>query len=312
MGKGKKAKGKKRSGGRKRKEENPKDWIISDYTEPSQEQIERSRLAASNRTEDPLKNWTRLQNEECPICMLPLPFLQLNWSIEDRLDCETCGTTTCMGCLFGSVEVHKRDCTDRETAIEKIKACPFCRSNTAVDDKTLLDITMKRAEAGNHDALVRIAACNFDGIMGLRQDNAEGLKWCLRAAEAGSGQAAYLLGGFYLKGERGVDKDHDKALEYYQKSAGLGHIPAFNLIGAIHMERGEMEEAMLNVRKASICGMSDGAIFNLLRFGFTNGYITKDEYAFTLRENQKACNEMKSVDRERAMVLLRERGRSGR
>jgi len=44
--------------------------------------------------------------------------------------------------------------------------------------------------------------------------------------------------------------------------------------------------------------MSDGGVFNLLRFGFTNGYITKDEYAFTLRENQKACNEMKSQARD--------------
>ena len=41
----------------------------------TQEQMERARLAASYRTEDPLKNWTRLQNEECPICILPLyPF----------------------------------------------------------------------------------------------------------------------------------------------------------------------------------------------------------------------------------------------
>ena len=35
------------------------------------EQVQRARLAAANRTEDPLKNWTRLQNEDCPICMLP-------------------------------------------------------------------------------------------------------------------------------------------------------------------------------------------------------------------------------------------------
>ena len=61
-----------------------------------------------------------------------------------------------------------------------------------------------------------------------------------------------------------------------------------------------------------MCGTSEECLFNILRDGFKNGFITKDEYAFTLRENQKACNEMKSVDRERAMVLLRERGRSGR
>ena len=31
------------------------------------EQMERARLAAANRKEDPLKNWTRIQNEECSI-----------------------------------------------------------------------------------------------------------------------------------------------------------------------------------------------------------------------------------------------------
>ena len=34
--------------------------------------------------------------------------------------------------------------------------------------------------------------------------------------------------------------------------------------------------------------------------------ITKDEYAFTLRENEKACNEMKSGNREGAKVLAQE------
>ena len=53
---------------------------------------------------------------------------------------------------------------------------------------------------------------------------------------------------------------------------------------------------MLNFRKAAMCGDSD--VFNLLRNCFKNGFITKDEYAYTLKENQAACNEMKSDARE--------------
>ena len=33
----------------------------------------RAKEAAGKRMEDPLKNWIRPHNEECPICLLPLP-----------------------------------------------------------------------------------------------------------------------------------------------------------------------------------------------------------------------------------------------
>ena len=54
-----------------------------------------------------------------------------------------------------------------------------------------------------------------------------------------------------------------------------------------------------------MCGLRDEHLFKTLRYGFLERFITKDEYAYTLRENQKACNEMKSADRERAMAMLR-------
>ena len=62
---------------------------------------------------------------------------------------------------------------------------------------------------------------------------------------------------------------------------------------------------MLNLRKASMCGMNEKFIFDKLKIGFKYGFITKEEYAFTLRENQAACNEMKSGNREMAKMLLR-------
>ena len=35
--------------------------------------------------------------------------------------------------------------------------------------------------------------------------------------------------------------------------------------------------------------------FDILREGFKDGYVTKDEYAYALRENQVACNEIHSL-----------------
>ena len=249
---------------------------------PTPQQCERARLAAANRTEDPLKNWTRLRNKECPICMLPLPFA----SSENRY-CVTCGKTVCMGCVVSTGLVHARDGGDAKAAFEKATTCPYCRSNTAVDDdKSNLEKEMKLANTGNGESMFRVGQCYFEGALGLRQDKAEGLKWYRRAVEAGSGDAAYYVGVIYLNGD-GVEQDMEKALEYYQKASELGDIYAFFQVGALIMAKGEIEEGMLNYRKAVMCGLGVDILFKALRDGFKYGYITKDEYAFTLREIKK-------------------------
>ena len=191
-------------------------------------------------------------------------------------------------------------------ALGKAFACPVCRSNmhACFDDKVEIKALMKRVDAGHHEAMRDIGTYYFKGEMGLRQDKAGGLKWYHRAVEAGSGMAAFSLGAEYHEDD-GVDKYHHKALEYYQKSTELGYIPAFPIVGAILLERGEIEEAYVNFRKAAMCGLRDEHLFKTLRYGFLERFITKDEYAYTLRENQKACTEMRSADRERAMAMLR-------
>ena len=285
--------GKKKKGNKGKKRDDKKienDAALGDSSrlQITPEQYERARLAAANRTEDSLKSWTRLQNEECPICMLPLPYdHETSYSIY----CVTCGKTVCTGCMISVGAAHKRDGGNAKTAREKARTCLFCRSdNELYDDQYALEQEMKRANNGNGEAMCRVG--------GLEQDKAEGLKWYHRAVEAGSGSAAYNVGVIYLNGDA-VEKDHERALEYFQKAAELGFIPAFRIIGMILMQKGDIEEAFINLRKAAMCGLSNDYLFSKLRNGFKYGYITKDEYAFTLRENQKACNEMKSDGRER-------------
>lgn len=311
MGKGKKkTKGKKRDGEKTKGikavavGEGKNVWTVK---EPTQEQHERAIEAAVNRTEDPLKHWTRLQNEECPICMIPLP---LDPNETGYMNC--CGKLICSGCILSHIEVVGR---------KKMGLCVFCRVDALVTtDKAILEQDMKLANTGNGEALRIVAGYYFHGKMGLQQDKAEGLKWLQRALEAGCGKAAYNTGVNYLKGD-GVEQDEEVAMEYFQKAADLGSVIAFYTLGNILMEKGEIEEAMLNYRKAAICGMSDECewlfaicglsddsifsslrtkedrLFNMLRKGFKDGYITRDEYALTLRENQAACNDMQSEAR---------------
>ena len=183
-----------------------------------------------------------------------------------------------MGCVvLVATEVHKKDGKDKETTTEMVMTCPLCRSNDD-DDKAILNISIKRAEGGHHHTILRIGEYYFTGKWGLKQDKAEGLKWYHRALEAGSGNAAYHLGYCYVRGN-GVDKDIQKALGYFRKAIDLGYIPAFYNVLSILVERGEMEEVYLNVRKAAMCGLSEDKVFNALSTGYTEGYITKDEYA---------------------------------
>ena len=182
--------------------------------------------------------------------------------------------------------------------------CPFCREQACEDDNIAQEQLLKLAKAGNHAALFDIAYSYFYGIKGYKRDESEAVKWCQRAVEAGSAKAAMMLAECYQDGD-GVEKDDAMRLFYLKKACEIGTEPnAFWELGAYFMDTEEVEEGMLNFRKAAICGMSDDYLFEALRFGFMNGCITKEEYAFTLRENQAAANEFKSEGREFAKMMM--------
>ena len=263
---------------------------------PTPEQCERAREAAANRTEDPLKNWVRTNQEECPICMLPFP---PRGGVNSTIYWYCCGKTICGGCAFGASKAQRKSGGDLEMAFKKLMICPFCRSNMSnyPTEKSQAKQEMKRANAGQPDSMYRVADYYFRGMMGVQQDKTKGWKWFHLALEAGSGQAAWEIGTCYFYGD-GVDHDVEKALEYYQMAVELGFEGAYPNIGFVLMERGEIEKGMLNFRKAVMCGISYDGFFDELRRGFKNGFITKEEYAFTLRTHQTAVDETKSEERE--------------
>ena len=261
-------------------------------------------MAASER-EDPLLNWTRPSREECPICLLPLPHDEGEFVWRG-----CCGKTVCNGCVYEHMVVDMKDGI-RTWDESSARICPFCRNKaTAEDDSVQRD--MKLAKAGNYTAMWRIGRCYYNGFRGIHQDKAEGIKWWRRAAESGSPEAAWNLGSCYEEGDVGVEKDIGRALAYYEKAAIGGCPEAFIASGSLLMRTGSIEAGLINYRKAAMCGLSGeySYIFGDLRHGYRDGYITKEEFAFTLRENQKASNEMKSESREmmKKIQKARERG----
>ena len=61
-----------------------------------------------------------------------------------------------------------------------------------------------------------------------------------------------------------------------------------------------------------MCGMNDKEAFTVLRGCYIDEIITKEEYAYTLREHQVACNEMKRVRRGKEKKVLGIHGKGGK
>lgn len=252
--------------------------------------------AKRKRSEDPLINWTRPPREDCPICMLPMPLdiMEVTYS-------SCCGNSFCNGCLH---DLILADVKEGRSTVEESRArfCPFCRTECVAEDD-ILKYDMKLAKSGHRHAIYLVGGSHFDGEHGLTQNKAEGIKWWRRATEAGSPEAAHRLGCCSEEGD-GVEQDNDKALECYKKAAERGDVDAFVSIGSLLAQKGEIEEALLNYRKAALCGLSEPeSLLSLLEKGYSDGYMTKEEYDFTLRENKKVRNEMKSESREMAKEL---------
>jgi TPR repeat protein len=60
---------------------------------------------------------------------------------------------------------------------------------------------------------------------GVKQDDAEALKWVQKAADQNDADAQYNLGVMYYKGQ-GVKQDDAEAVKWVQKAADLGFKPA--------------------------------------------------------------------------------------
>ena len=82
------------------------------------------------------KGRTRSEDDDCPICSLPLP-LQVKQSMFKAC----CMKKVCSGCILAAAKRGMRD-------------CPFCRTPTARTDSQVLAMIRKRVGAGDPVAMV--------------------------------------------------------------------------------------------------------------------------------------------------------------
>jgi len=225
------------------------------------------------------KLFKEIEPEECPICMLPVIYDQLT----QFKSC--CGKSICMGCIHAMNRSEGHD------------VCPFCRVAAPTSFEENIKRVKKLMDKGNGNAFNQLAGHYANGEHGLQQDYQKAHYLMLKAGEHGYATGYYNLGVLYYNGI-GVEVDKKKGKYFYELAAMGGNIRARHHLGNKEYEVGNIQRAKKHFVIAARAGI-ERSLYQV-KVGYTNGVITKDEYADTLRAFHKRQKEMKSDDRDRA------------
>ena len=137
------------------------------------------------------------------------------------------------------------------------------------------------------------------GQSGLPQNHAKALELWHRAGELGYANAYFAIGSAYYFG-RGVEVDEKKAKHYYELAAIEGCAQARNHLGVKEGVVGNYDRAL----KHFMIAVKDGDTQSLtnIKLLYSQGHATKDDYAKALRSYQAYLDEIKSGQRDKAVV----------
>ena len=226
--------------------------------------------------------------EDCPICNLLLPTLASGSVYKS-----CCGKIICGGCDYAPVY----DNSGNEIIEEK---CPFCRTPLPGSDEEYKVRLLKRVEVDDAEAIYTLGCYYREGLFGLSQDIAKAFELYHRAGELGNVKAYCNIGYAYENG-RGVDIDKKKADHYYKLAAIGGNEVARCNLGVVAEKVGNMNRAL----KHHMIAAEGGEPYSLKKIQklYTNGHVTKEDYAHALRAYQAYLAEIKSTQRDKAAAF---------
>jgi len=204
---------------------------------------------------------------------------------------ECCGKVICSGCI------HAPLYDDQGNEVDN-KKCPFCRTLFPSSREEINQRYKKRMDAGDAIAIHDTGCWYKDGEYGFPQDHTKALELWHRAAELGYAGAYCSIGYAYYNGN-GVEVDKKRAKHYLELAAMKGDSIARNNLG--NMERREynnQERALKHYIVAVRGGHSDS--LNEIKWLYSNGYATKEDYTKALKSYQAYLGEIKSVQRNKA------------
>jgi len=191
-----------------------------------------------------------------------------------------------MGNIFGSGKV----------------LCPFCRTPRAHLEEDQIKRLIKRMAANDAEAFAVLGEFYRHGRMGLQEDRQKAFDLWTRSAELGSISGHSRLGVSYYYGI-GIPKDVKRAKHHWEIAAMGGYVRARHALGMYEMDvEGNMKRASKHFMIAAKAGHGDS--LQNTQYGYSRGYVTKEEFAETLRAHKDSSDEMKSENRSKAAADL--------
>ena len=239
---------------------------------------------AAELHEEALFKQPPLQYDDCPICFLRMPSLDMGRRYQS-----CCGKTICSGCNHAPVY------DDQGNKVED--TCHFCRTPIPTSEEEAIKRVKKRMETGDAIAIFSLGCYFNTGESSLPQDYTKALELYHRAAELEHSRAYFNIANAYDHG-KGVEMDEKKARHYYELAAMGGDVDARHQLGVIEWNAGNYDRALRHFMIAVRGGDSNSV--KRVQELFMDGNATKDNYTAALRARQSYLDEIKSDQREKA------------
>eukprot|EP00986_Skeletonema_menzelii_P004963 scaffold1747_cov135-Skeletonema_menzelii.AAC.3 len=218
---------------------------------------------------------------DCPICFIPIPTgTDDGGKLNTAAYHPCCSKMICNGCIYAS-------------RLQKIKTCPFCRTEYPSNDAEASEMLNKRVAANDPYAIRVVLA----GNRWKEGKFSEAFNYTKQAAKLGDMESHQQLAHMYLEGE-GVEEDVEKAIYHWEEAAIGGHPMARMSLGLIEGENGGHERQVKHFIIAAKQGWSL-AVEHLMDC-YKEGHVSKDEFEEALRAYQMAVDATKSPQREAA------------
>jgi hypothetical protein len=234
---------------------------------------------AELRDDDLFKQPDECYLGDCPICCLPLP---IDVSKSKQYAC--CSKLICKGCCYAN---QVREFQERTRP-----KCPFCRELLPGTVEEMEQIRMKRVKTNDPAALRHMGVKRYN-----EGDYGGAFEYYSKAAALGDNMAHFNISVMYQLGE-GVEKDEKKAVYLWEEAAIGGNPHARHNLGVYEGKNGRPKTAVKHWIIAANLGFDDS--LESLKKYFTQGLVSKEDYASALRGHQAAVDATKSAQRELA------------
>lgn len=153
------------------------------------------------------------------------------------------------GLQFQKISKHPSDQKAREI-FGKEYGCELTirQQEYAAETKKLEEeakANLKKAEAGNVMAMVKVGETYLSSDYGFQQNYKEALRWFQKAADKGNPEAMGLIAAMYSRGD--IEKDNEEAFKWALKAAEKGDLDSQYLVGLSYYKGQGTEE---NLSKA--------------------------------------------------------------